>query len=378
MSITMHVDDEPTPGLDPDGRPDPAYARALGLVPAPVGRRSAAFALDAAVWSVLAVPGLVGAFLLLPAIPVAGSAPDAATLVLPLVLIGVSQLLLTVFGVVQLVLHGRRGRTLGKAALGIRSVQVATFAAPGFWRVVLRVLVLWAGQCLVPVVGPAVLFASSAWDRERRGRSWLDRVGRCYAVDVRRGLDPFDTKALRHARRVADAPSATAASLPSLASDRGLGEQTFIPSARFSAGVVATADAAAWAPPPIASAPTVDAGRPAASVTLRFDDGSRYTATGPGLFGRGPAPADGDPPSIDLLPLHDETMGVSKTHAAIDVVDGELWVVDRWSRNGTALVVHGAAERPLEPGVRTRVPEGGRVLLGGRWFEVVPEGSTAR
>ena len=71
-------------------------------------------------------------------------------------------------------------------------------------------------------------------------------------------------------------------------------------------------------------------------------------------------------------------MGVSKTHAAIDVVDGELWVMDRWSRNGTALAVHGGDERPLEPGVRTLVPQGGRVLLGGRWFEVVAEGSTAR
>ena len=205
----MHVDDEPTPGLRSDGEPDPAYASALGLVPAPGGRRSAAFALDAATWSLLAIPGLIGTALLFQAVSATGALPDAASLALPLVLIGVSQLLLTVFGIVQLALHGRRGRTLGKAALGIRSVQAATFAAPGFWRVVLRASVLWAAQLVVPVIGPSVLFASSTWDGERRGRSWLDRIGRCYAVDVRRGLDPFDTKALRLARRAVRRPTST-------------------------------------------------------------------------------------------------------------------------------------------------------------------------
>ncbi len=64
MSVTLDVDDEPIPGLDADGRPDPAYAAALGLVPAPAGRRSAAFALDAAVWVVLALPGVIGAAML--------------------------------------------------------------------------------------------------------------------------------------------------------------------------------------------------------------------------------------------------------------------------------------------------------------------------
>ena len=72
----MDVDDEPIPGLGADGRPDPEYARRLGLVPAPGGRRAAAFALDAFVWIVLALPGAIGVAMLAGAI--AGAGGDAA------------------------------------------------------------------------------------------------------------------------------------------------------------------------------------------------------------------------------------------------------------------------------------------------------------
>ena len=188
MSVTLDVDDEPIPGLDADGRPDPDYARRLGLVPAPAGRRSAAFALDATVWIVLALPGVIGAAILVPALVTSGASPaatPAGSSILPLVLIIVSQVLLTAFGLTQLILHGRRGVTLGKASFGIRSVNVATFGRPGFWRVTLRALVLWGSQAVLPLVGPAVMFASSSWDPGSRGRSWLDRIGRCYAVDAR-------------------------------------------------------------------------------------------------------------------------------------------------------------------------------------------------
>ena len=74
MSDILDVDDEPTPGLAADGRPVPAYAAALGLVPAPAGRRSAAFGLDAAVSVVLALPGVIGTVLLLAAVAEAGGA----------------------------------------------------------------------------------------------------------------------------------------------------------------------------------------------------------------------------------------------------------------------------------------------------------------
>ena len=113
----MDVDDEPIPGLGADGRPDAEYARRLGLVPAPGGRRAAAFALEALVWILLAVPGAIGVAMLGSAIASAGGDPAAVppgALALPLVLVAVSQGLLAVFGTVQLALHGRKGVTIGK------------------------------------------------------------------------------------------------------------------------------------------------------------------------------------------------------------------------------------------------------------------------
>jgi len=401
----MHVDDAPVPGLDATGRPDPAYAASLGLRPAPTGRRAAAFALDAAAYVVVASPAVVGAVLLANAVVGA----DAATVVDPsapagpLVLIGIGQLLVTVFGLTQLALHGRRGVTLGKRTLGLRSVQVADFGRPGFWRVVLRVLVLWASQVVLPLVGPAVMFGSGLWDPEQRGRSWLDRVGRCWVVDVRHGLDPFDLKALRHARRAVEAPAvADAPKLPSLASDRPVGEGPFIPVARSSSGVVSAAPSvdAPWSPPELApaggrgggaahpgaaqpggvragAAPT--AARPAAaqpggvasaeSWVLVFDDGSRIVAASSGLLGRGPAPAPGEE-ADQLVPLIDESMRISKTHAAYGIDDGALWIADRGSKNGSVVTLPDGDRRPLVPGVRTPLPAGATVTIGGRSFTV--------
>ena len=379
----MDVDDEPIPGLGDDGRPDPAYAARLGLVPAPAGRRSAAFALDAGVWATLAIPGAIGAVILAGSVGQAGwdvASVPPGELMLPLILTGVSQGLLVVFGLVQLILHGRLGRTLGKAALGLRSVNVASFGPPGFWRVVLRVLVLWAGQFVLPLVGPAVLFSSSAWDPEQRGRSWLDRIGGCYVVDVRHGLDPFDAKALRHARRaLATSAPESAPKLPSLATDRAPGEAPFIPSARSSSGVVsATGGAAAeWSPPPLgapaqpqADAPLQPAAQAVVSAyTLVFDDGTRLGAPPFGLLGRRPEVAPGEPEAT-LVPLVDDGMRISKTHAAFGIDEAGFWVTDRSSRNGTVVDFPDGSTRTLAPGTRTVAPAGSRVTLGGRSFTV--------
>jgi uncharacterized RDD family membrane protein YckC len=395
----MDVDDEPIPGLGADGRPDPGYARRLRLVPAPAGRRAAAFALDALVWIVLALPGAIGVAMIAGAIASSGgdaAAVTPATLAVPLVLVAVSQGLLVVFGTVQLALHGRTGVTLGKSSFGIRSVNVARFGPAGFWRVVLRALVLWAGQLVLPFVGPALLFASSAWDPERRGRSWLDRVGRCYAIDVRHGLNPLDSRALRHARRAMEAPQAVAvARAPSLASDRSPGEDLFIPSARSSSGVVSSVpvEAGAWMPPELvpgpgpgspgtasaavalvaASAPSSEPQRSAQdaapAAVLVFDDGTRVPASGRVLLGRSPAPAPGEA-SAQLVPLVDESMRISKTHAAFGIDDTGCWVADRSSKNGTVLHAPDGSSHRLDPGVRTPVATGARVVLGGRSFTV--------
>src|SRR4051795_4865943 len=69
--------DDVVRGLDPNGRPLPAYAASLGLVPASPLRRSLAFALDAAIWVVLATPGAIGATMLLPLFAATDATPAA-------------------------------------------------------------------------------------------------------------------------------------------------------------------------------------------------------------------------------------------------------------------------------------------------------------
>lgn len=206
---------------------DPAYAARLGLVSAGAGIRSLAFAIDAAIWAVAAAPAAVGAVMV-----VTGDVS-----VLAVVLLAVGCALTTVLGLIQLITHGRRGVTAGKAALRLRSISATNLGAPGFWRVVLRALVLWASGIL-PLLGPAVMFASSLWDPQRRGRSILDRVGGCWVIDARAGLDPFDAKALRHARRAARGRPEQSEELPSMATGVAVDSALRIPDARSRAGVV--------------------------------------------------------------------------------------------------------------------------------------------
>ncbi|MFK4838021.1 RDD family protein, partial [Microbacterium sp. ZW T2_14] len=211
----------------PPARVSGPDAAALGVVPAAPGIRSLAFAIDASIWLLLASPAVVGAVML--------TAGDTSLLAVILVLVGAALPLL--FGLLQLALHGRRGVTAGKAAMRLRSVAVDDLGRPGFWHVVLRVLVLGASGTM-PLVGPAVMFASGLWDPQARGRSILDRVGGCWVIDARAGLDPFDPKALRHARRaVAGRPEQTE-DLPSMASDADLATALRIPGVRSRAGVV--------------------------------------------------------------------------------------------------------------------------------------------
>ena len=96
-----------------------------------------------------------------------------------------------------------------------------------------------------------------------------------------------------------------------------------------------------------------------------------------GLLGRAPAdvagrtPADvaGRTPAM-LVPLTDDSMRISKTHAEFGVTDGRFWVADRASKTGTVVELPGGAERSLGAGERIELPVGSAVRLGGRRFTV--------
>lgn len=232
-------------GLDEHGRPDPAYAAALGLVDAPLGRRAGAFAIDASLYLVLQVPYLVFSLPLVWRFArgrISGygfvNHPD---FILAIVMAGLTTLLTLAFCITQLSLHGRRGNTLGKQLTGIRSVNVKTLARPGIGRVLLRALVVWGSA--VVVVGPLAFLLSPLFDKQHRGRGWHDRVGETWLVDVRNGLQPYDEKRMRIARKtVTAAPVQQAKPLPSLATSATRDDQgEYRPGARVSAGVLGVA-----------------------------------------------------------------------------------------------------------------------------------------
>ena len=233
-------------GLDASGRPDPAYAAALGLVRAPFGRRVLAVVCDVAIWVLVQLPLWLGALPLV--LKLAGGSislygfvnhPD---FVLGIVMASITVLLTLVLTIVQLVLHGRKGVTIGKAVAGIRSVNVRTLERPGVGAVLLRFLIV-AAAGLVPLLGSVLILVSPTFDPERRGRGLHDKATNVWLVDVRRGLQPYDEKRMRVARKLVKAePAPERPALPSLATpvDPAVRPE-YRPGSRISAGVLGVA-----------------------------------------------------------------------------------------------------------------------------------------
>lgn len=264
-------DDAPIEGLLEDGTPDPAYAAALGLVQAPLGRRAAAFALEYGIYLLLQIPFLVFMLPLLVKLLTGRIGAYGFTnhpdFTLALIMAGVTTVLTLGFVLAQLSLHGGKGVTLGKAVFGLRSVNVRTLEKPGFLRVALRGLIVF-GAGILPFGTPVVL-ASTLLDKSGRSRGWHDKVGDVWLIDVRAGLNPYDEKRMRVARKtLAASPRAERGDLPSLTSSpTSAGYQ---PGARLSAGVIGRTehDAAAPAAPEGGSLATSSAAPAPASPRL--------------------------------------------------------------------------------------------------------------
>lgn len=411
MSVTL--DDDVIPGVGADGRPDPAYAASLGIVAAGLGRRAAAFAIDAAAYLLLLLPLLVGAMPLL--LDIVSASPDPArwtshpNFLFAVILWGIGQGAVTIFTIVQLALHGVKGVTIGKAFLGVRSVNVATFAKPGFWRVVLRALVLTTAFVLIPYLGAIPFLMSPLWDPEKRGRGWLDRLGNNWLIDARRGLDPANVKALRHARRSLATPSSTRVeTLPSLATGTAWAGPEFVPAARSSSGVISASQpdtpAPAWEPPtvgaqigkpdsavsapartsppvaPQAAASPKPNAAPAPvvapafvrSATVAFNDGLRFDIDGDVLLGRDPA-INGSGRQARLLRIDDPARQLSKTHLAIGIDPEGVWISDQDSSNGTHVTDSTGHTDTLVAFIKTYIAPGDVVAVGDHTFIVTPK-----
>jgi hypothetical protein len=302
---------------------------------------------------------------------------------------------------------------------------------------VLRGLVFQCSAISVPFLGAAVMLASPLWDPQKRGRGWLDAVGQNWLIDITHGLNPYDAKALRHARRRLEEPhKAPDVGLPSLATGAQNGtpgerSPLFSPGSRSHSAIVGGVQLAGppapQAPPPaqqspaqpvldpqppapvrIAPAPPVPmpvppatpappaspataapptspataapptspaspttAAPPAhpAACTIIFDTGIRFEASRGGLIGRNPEPRAGET-GMELLAVPDDTLSVSKTHAAFGIDAQGFWVSDRDSRNGVAIRSVDGASTIVPAGERSYVRAGDTVYIGQRSFVV--------
>ncbi|WP_188668766.1 RDD family protein [Tersicoccus solisilvae] len=334
---------------------EPATAAALPLVNASTGKRLVARLIDALV---LVLVVAVTAALAAAQGPQGASAPSLAA--------GAGLAVTAV--IAQWWWEATRGRTVGGVTVGIRTVD-ARAAAPGWWRVLVRtVIVAVAG--VLPVVGPLLVTVSNVWDRDRQRQGWHDKAAGTWVVDAALGRDPLAGDGARSRR---DAPAA--------------GERT--------AGSASPAPVPAPAPPapaPAAPAPPAPAPAPAASVPapaaasddlehtrasrprstawrLAFDDGSAVTLRGEALVGRNPVNAP-EEPDVLLVNLPDPGRSISKTHAHLAAHADGVWVSDRRSTNGTAITPPHADRTVVEPGVPMLAVDGALVHLGDRTIVV--------
>ena len=105
------------------------------------------------------------------------------------------------------------------------------------------------------------------------------------------------------------------------------------------------------------------------SYVLQFSTGETVSVQGTGLVGRRPLPQPAE--HFDhLIQIADRGMSVSKSHLEFGQHEGELWVSDRYSGNGTVIRRPGEVALRCEPGRRYLVPRGSRVEVADQFFVV--------
>jgi hypothetical protein len=103
--------------------------------------------------------------------------------------------------------------------------------------------------------------------------------------------------------------------------------------------------------------------------SLQFSTGESVAVFGTGLVGRNPRPEPRE--YFDhIVTISDPGKSVSKTHLEFGNEDGEFWVSDRVSGNGTSVLVPGTPIRRCEPTKRYFVARGGKVVIGDQFFTV--------
>jgi uncharacterized RDD family membrane protein YckC len=103
--------------------------------------------------------------------------------------------------------------------------------------------------------------------------------------------------------------------------------------------------------------------------SILLDDGRRIALDGLILLGRNPQPDAGEE-DAQLIKIADETRTVSKSHLAIGLDAGGVYVVDRGSTNGSTVSTTNGISTRCKAGEMVRVGEGAIVSIGDHWLEI--------
>jgi uncharacterized RDD family membrane protein YckC len=107
--------------------------------------------------------------------------------------------------------------------------------------------------------------------------------------------------------------------------------------------------------------------------SILLDDGRRIALEGLVLLGRNPQPKAGEE-DAQLIKIADETRTVSKSHLAVGVDAGGVYVVDRGSTNGSTVSTTNGMSSRCRAGEMVRVGDGAIVSIGDHWIEITRGG----
>lgn len=100
-----------------------------------------------------------------------------------------------------------------------------------------------------------------------------------------------------------------------------------------------------------------------ATFTVTLASGESVELTSSALVGRMPQPGDSEN-FEHLIVVTDPGRSVSKTHLELGVENGQLWVKDRASGNGSIIREPGVVPRRAQPGTRYDIVRGTRIDMG--------------
>ncbi len=107
--------------------------------------------------------------------------------------------------------------------------------------------------------------------------------------------------------------------------------------------------------------------------SILLDDGRRIAVEGLVLLGRNPQPKAGEE-DAQLIKIADETRTVSKSHLAVGVDAGGIYIVDRGSTNGSTVSTTNGLSSRCRAGEMVRVGDGAIVSIGDHWLEITRGG----